>query len=151
MQERAHLAGKELKMLRKDGINGQKSMPRFRCNNRIAGRKWADNKHDKEIDASFVTTSVNVFEIWYGKEKQEGVEEFINQIENINITKEIGIKTAEILKELKKKGLLVEFRDVFIASACIINNIELLTNNRKHFERIKSFGLKLIWFKKSTF
>ena len=98
----------------------------------------------KEIDASFVTTSVNVFEIWYGKEKQEGVEEFINQIENINITKEIGIKTAEILKELKKKGLLVEFRDVFIASACIINNIELLTNNRKHFERIKSFGLKLI-------
>ena len=97
----------------------------------------------EEIEGIFYTTPINIFEVWYGKEKQEGVELFIDKIIVKEITKEIGKNCAEIMSTLKKEGQLIEFRDVLIASTCIKNNLELLTNNKKHFDRMKKFGLKL--------
>ncbi len=106
-----------------------------------------NNEVKKEIDsieAIFYTTPINIFEVWYGKKKHEGIKEFIEKIKVINISKEIGIKTAEIMDKLREEGQLIEFRDIMIASICIENNLELLTNNKKHFERLRKFGLKLI-------
>lgn len=46
-------------------------------------------------------------------------------------------KTAEILGELKLDGKLIDFRDGMIAGVTKANGInELITHNRKHFERI---------------
>lgn len=96
------------------------------------------------LNATFYTTPINLFEVWYGKSKQEGTEEFIHNIEVIDISKDIGLLAAENMEKLRKNGLLIDFRDMFIASACISKDIELLTNNKKHFERMKSLGLKLV-------
>jgi predicted nucleic acid-binding protein len=43
---------------------------------------------------------------------------------------------------LKKSGLLIADMDLMIASITIANDLSLVTNNHKHFERIK--GLRLI-------
>ena len=96
------------------------------------------------LNASFYATPINIFEVWYGKNKQEGTKGFLDNITIIDIDKETGLLSAEIMEKLRDDGKLIEFRDVMIASACIINNVELLTNNRKHFERLKRFGLKLV-------
>jgi tRNA(fMet)-specific endonuclease VapC len=42
------------------------------------------------------------------------------------------------------KGDILDVRDIFIASVCIIEGLELLTFNLKHFERMKKFGLRLV-------
>ena len=53
---------------------------------------------------------------------------------------------AEIKSELMKKGQIVEDSDLIIASTAVANGMTLVTNNEKHFKRIK--GLKLEnWYK----
>lgn len=57
-------------------------------------------------------------------------------------TDEAAIKAAQIYRQLKKDSLLIEFRDIFIAATCIVNDLPLITLNEKHFKRIN--GLVLI-------
>jgi len=88
-------------------------------------------------------TAITVFEFALG----ETFEENQNRLDNYNtisFKKDDGILTAKILKKIKKQGQEIEFRDVMIASICINNKIPLNTENIKHFERLKQFGLKLI-------
>lgn len=109
-----------------------------------------DNKEVIEkisaLEAVFHTTSVNIFEIWSGRLKKEE-----NQISGIlegfkkdNFEEKHAFLAGDIHIKLKETGSLVDFRDLFIGAICIENKLELLTNNKKHFERIKQFGLKLI-------
>ena len=56
-----------------------------------------------------------------------------------------AIKTASrIYAELRREGNLIEDPDLLIASMCIANGLVLKTGNRKHFERLEKFGLKLV-------
>lgn len=96
------------------------------------------------LDAEFYTTSISVFETWYGKRKQEPLPELFNWINIYGFGKDEALLAAEILLELRTKGEVIDFKDVFIASICITNDFELLTGNLKHFSRIKKFGLKLV-------
>ena len=109
-----------------------------------------DNKEIIEkiysLEAIFHTTSINIFEIWNGRFKKEE-----NQITGIlkgfkkdNFEENHALLAGDSQIKLKESGDLIDFRDLFIASICIVNNLELLTNNKKHFERLKKFGLKLI-------
>jgi tRNA(fMet)-specific endonuclease VapC len=98
------------------------------------------------LDAVFYTSSVNVFEVWYGKKSKENVPEFLDKLETFSFDEKAAVLAAEILLSLRKKGELVEYRDVFLAAICIRNELELLTLNLKHFERLKKFGLKLVRF-----
>jgi tRNA(fMet)-specific endonuclease VapC len=49
---------------------------------------------------------------------------------------------------LKKRGLIIADMDLMIASIAIAHGLPLVTNNHKHFERIK--GLRLIRWVKSN-
>jgi tRNA(fMet)-specific endonuclease VapC len=98
----------------------------------------------EETDAIFYTTPINIFEIWYGKEKQAGTKEFAERIIVKEITKEIGKNAADMMNILRKEGEIIDVRDIFIASVCIEDNLELFTSNKKHFQRLKKFGLKLV-------
>lgn len=92
---------------------------------------------------SFFITSITVFEFALGElfnEEDKRLEDYIV----IPFGKQDGLLAAKLLKELRKFGKEVEFRDVMIASICINNKIPLLTTNKKHFERFLDYGLKLI-------
>lgn len=70
------------------------------------------------------------------EEKLRKFEEFVQENEFISIGKDAVIKAAEIYAYLKKQGNLIEDADILMASIAIVENLVLVTNNIKHFERI---------------
>ena len=70
------------------------------------------------------------------EEKLKKFEEFVQENEFISIGKDAVIKAAEIYAYLKKQGNLIEDADILMASIAIVENLVLVTNNIKHFERI---------------
>ena len=99
----------------------------------------------KSIEAELCTTSPSIFEIWYGKRTgEEIVNRAIDIIETFPLDKNSAKLAAEILLKLEKSGAPIEFKDIFIGAICITNDLPLITNNKKHFERLREFGLKLL-------
>ena len=96
------------------------------------------------LDALFYITSINVFEVWFGRKEKDNALEFLEKFGVLDLNKSSALLAADILRDLKKEGLILDFRDIFVASICITNKIELMTNNLKHFERFKKFGLRLV-------
>ena len=89
----------------------------------------------------FITT-ITVFEFALGEYFEEN-----NRLDDYNVipfNKEDGLLSAKLFKELRKNGEEIVFRDVMIGAICINHKIHLKTNNLKHFERLKKYGLKLI-------
>src|SRR3990167_5046849 len=85
-----------------------------------------NDKRAKEILESlssvFFITSINVFEIWYGKKKLEPISEFFENLNKLDFDENAAILSAEILLNLKKWGEIIDNMDVFIAAICIKNN-----------------------------
>ena len=59
----------------------------------------------------------------------------------INID-DIILKYCEIYNELKRKGKILDDADLLIGCTAITKGYKLFTNNKKHFERLKDYGLK---------
>jgi len=86
---------------------------------------------------------VSVGEILEGVPQKE-IKKYLKFFSNfiiINIDIPIIIKFAEIRRELRKKGKLLDNFDLLIASTCLSRNLKLITGNKKHFNRIN--GLKI--------
>ncbi|MBU2616046.1 MAG: type II toxin-antitoxin system VapC family toxin [Nanoarchaeota archaeon] len=100
----------------------------------------------EKLGRNFYTTPINVFEIWSGRisGEEEKIRDVLDSLDKNNFDEKAAIKAAEMNTELASTGNVLDFRDIFIASICITNNLCLLTENKKHFERMKKFGLKLI-------
>ncbi len=98
------------------------------------------------LGEEFYTTQINTFEVWSGRLKHEEstIKDTLDSLTKIDFDENSALKAGDIQLKLKETGDLIDFRDLFIASICITNNLELLTGNKKHFERLKKFGLKLI-------
>lgn len=114
-----------------------------------------DNEALKQIkeyeknDSILSTTSINLFELYYGafnfkftNNNLELIEELTQSIEILDFTKKSSFFAGKIMSQLKKSGQPLNFRDVFIAAVSISNNYSLKTNNKKHFERIE--GLEVL-------
>ncbi len=78
---------------------------------------------------------VNVIEVYTGmKERERKVtEEFIDSLENYELTKEIAKQAGEYKKKYQRKGISLSLPDVAIAAIAVANNLTLLTNNQKHY------------------
>jgi len=109
----------------------------------IKGNQKAVSKIN-ELSCNFCISVISVYEYGRGKLSLEQVIEDIKDFDFINIDHKIIIKSIEIYKYLIKKGELIDDNDILIGACCIINNIPILTLNKKHFERLKKFGLKLV-------
>ena len=106
-----------------------------------------------EKDYELATTSINIFELYYGacktrKEKNvKAVDDLSSSLEVYMLTDKSAKISGELIAELESRGEVIDFRDVLIAGMVIENGSSLLTGNVKHFRRIK--GLKL--FQKKAF
>jgi len=98
----------------------------------------------ESLEADFYVTPISVFEVWYGRKEKENISGLLESLHVLIFDRESAFLAADILRELEKNGNVVELKDIFIAAICVSNKIELMTNNIKHFERLKSFGLKLV-------
>lgn len=66
--------------------------------------------------------------------------EFLTGVIVLEITKEICKKFGELRNELRQRGELIGDFDLLIASAALINNLIILSDNVEHYKKIK--GLK---------
>jgi len=48
----------------------------------------------------------------------------------------VSFKAAEIYHRLRTSNQMIEFRDIFIAAICLVNDLPIATLNKKHFKRI---------------
>lgn len=96
------------------------------------------------IFISFITLS----ELYYGAYKSRKVEQNLANIsalkDKLNLV-ESSVSKCEVFGNLKamleKDGKIIDDADLFIASCALDENITLVTNNEKHFKRVK--GLKI--------
>ena len=75
------------------------------------------------------------------EEKLKWFEDFIQENELVSIRKDTVEKAAEIYAYLKKEGNFIEDADILMASTAIVEDLVLITNNIKHFKRVK--GLRI--------
>lgn len=106
----------------------------------------------KELEddgASLSTTSVNVFELYYGVLKSKKAEQNLKAVKKLferfmifGFTEEAAKIASGVLAELEAKGRTIDLRDLFIGTTALANGYTILTENVEHFKRIK--GLKLL-------
>lgn len=75
------------------------------------------------------------------REKIERFEDFIRENELISIRKETVQNAAEIYAYLKKEGNMIEDADILMAATAIVEDLVLITNNIRHFKRVKDLKL----------
>ncbi|MEI6729429.1 MAG: PIN domain-containing protein [bacterium] len=93
------------------------------------------------------TTIISEFELLYGVYNSskvdtnlESISNFLSEFSIYNLDSSVVKLVAKEKTRLKKLGTIVEDSDLLIAGICIVNDLTLVTNNLKHFKRIK--GLK---------
>jgi predicted nucleic acid-binding protein len=107
--------------------------------------EYVKGKIDLPEDGIYYISEITLYEFIRGtkdpsKAKKILEEEFI-VVWNDNRV----IETAStIYRKLKEDGKLLSDADIIIASTAIVNRLKLWTLNRKHFERLKEFGLEIV-------
>jgi len=59
-------------------------------------------------------------------------------------TNDVLVKAVEVYRDLKKRGELIDERDLLIAATAIALGIPLKTKNVSHYQRLVKYGLKLV-------
>jgi predicted nucleic acid-binding protein len=107
--------------------------------------KLATTLYNISDSTELYISAVSLYELYMGAtkaEKERDVKLLTEDISVLPFTAEVAAKAAQIYHLLKSTNQLIEFRDIFIAATCIVNEQPIVTLNKKHFQRIKE--LKLI-------
>ena len=67
--------------------------------------------------------------------------EFSAQNTVISLTQKIADIAGQLYADLRKQGQPIDDIDLLIASTALANELALVTNNRKHFDRITSLAV----------
>lgn len=95
-------------------------------------------KRNKKFSISIITYYELLNGLYFGdtKERTEEIELFLNNHTILSISKEIAQKAAHIYTKLRSEGNTIAHNDILIAATAIVENLVLITNNNKHFDRI---------------
>lgn len=83
--------------------------------------------------------------VYYSKDpaaSRKGFEDFLSDMPILPIDEEICKAFANERGRLRKQGNIIGDFDLLIAATCLCNDLILLTNNVRHFERVE--GLRFI-------
>jgi tRNA(fMet)-specific endonuclease VapC len=91
-------------------------------------------------------TVINIYELLVGVEYRNGkdrdqVEYFIENSSVLPFDELASREAALISAELRKLGQEIDAKDILIAAICKTNDICLITNNTKHFGRIRDLAV----------
>lgn len=107
--------------------------------------EWV-NAHEQ--NTLLATTTINIFELFYGAYKStaqktniQAVEQLIQKLIILNLSPDSARYAGALLAALEKDGHPIEFRDLFIGSITVGENFALKTKNIKHFSRFKELVL----------
>ncbi|MCX7881071.1 MAG: type II toxin-antitoxin system VapC family toxin [Patescibacteria group bacterium] len=103
------------------------------------------NSLEGNLVSSYVCLAELFEGVYYSKNKEKVKKIILNFFRGLNkifdIDEKIAEKFGSLRKELRKKGKLIEDIDIFIASICIVNNLILVTLNKKHFKKIEKLQI----------
>lgn len=95
-------------------------------------------------ETSLFVSAVTVYELMMGatnSQKKDDVEILLEGIPVLPFSEEVSLKAAEIYHNLRRRNLIIEFRDIFIAATAIIFQLPIKTLYQEHFQRIESLEL----------
>jgi predicted nucleic acid-binding protein len=84
-------------------------------------------------------SAVTLYELLIGAntpEKVNDIKILTQDLPVLSFNEDVAIRAAQIYLMLRQQNKMIEFRDIFIAATCIVNNLPVKTLNLKHFERI---------------
>ena len=74
--------------------------------------------------------------------KLQGFREFASKCDILGMDAAVMEKASDIYVELKQAGQLIGDADILIAAIAMVNQLVLITDNVKHFSRIKGLQLE---------
>ena len=94
-------------------------------------------------ESSLATTQVNSFELYYGAYKSKNlrvnlasVKGFLSTVAILDFDGPSAEKSGQVLAQLEAKRLAIDPRDLFIGCISLAHGYPLLTNNRRHLDKI---------------
>ena len=94
---------------------------------------------------------ISVAELWEGvcfskdRERSQAIlEEFLAGVIVLGIDEEICKRFGQLRGLLRQQGRLVGDFDLLIAASALRHDLTMLTNNRRHFERVEGLRLESV-------
>ncbi|MDX2188278.1 MAG: type II toxin-antitoxin system VapC family toxin [Bacteroidota bacterium] len=97
-------------------------------------------------NSNLYISSVTLYELLVGATNENKTKDIVLLTEDLIVLpfdQEVCFEASKIYHQLRLSNQMIEFRDIFIASTCIVNNLPIKTLNYKHFERISNLELIL--------
>ena len=117
----------------------------------LRGQKQTVEVLSRLYEEGFAISIISFSEVYEGiyrfegvkrKELEENFQNFLTGIQILNIDENIARIFAEQRAKLRKENKLIDNFDLLIGSTALCYNLELLTDNVKHFERIENLKLR---------
>jgi len=110
------------------------------------------NKSAKELltnlesEGDILITSISIFELTYitkeiSKKKEKSLINLIDTLKVLPLDKNSALIASKIGRILAKEGKMVHPMDLMIGAMALQNKMPLVTNNVKHFSRIKGLDI----------
>lgn len=111
--------------------------------NYLRGKEPAVSLIDS-LEANLSSSYICLAELYEGlyritnrKTQEDAVRTFFVSLDNIyGVTLEIAQEFGKLRASLKRKGTIIEDLDLLIAATCIIYDLTLITDNKKHFSHV---------------
>ncbi len=93
-----------------------------------------------------IITLIEILRGVYPK-KRSKVKKLLEKVYDVlTIDNKVIEKYCQLYDELKSKGELIPDADLIIASTAIAYNKTLITKDKRHFEKLVKFGLKIEYY-----
>ena len=97
-----------------------------------------------EDEIELATSAINVFELYRGAYKSRNQEKnlasvkgLLNSLRMLNTDEDSMEIAGKIIAGLERDGNMMDIRDLLIASIALVNGFGVLTDNVRHFNKIK--------------
>ncbi|MEM1094372.1 MAG: type II toxin-antitoxin system VapC family toxin [Bacteroidota bacterium] len=112
--------------------------------NKAIGRLLAD-WHPDGLAVSIITLAELYEGVYAAKDRashQAGLDQFLQGVTVLGVSKPIARLFAHHRVQLRRKNKLIGDLDLLIATTALHHSLAVLTNNRKHFDRVQ--GLTVV-------
>ena len=114
----------------------------------LKGDRQVVEQFSRHTPQDLITSRINYAELLYGAYNSTRVESnhriilsFLENFEILEFDKNAADIFAQEKARLKKSGTIIADMDLMIASIAIANDVALVTNNFKYFERVRNLRL----------
>jgi tRNA(fMet)-specific endonuclease VapC len=80
-------------------------------------------------------SAISILEVEVGlkKSEEEKTSRFLKALKVFEVNREVASQAAKFVRDQKSKGLTLGLGEAIVAGTCLLNNLTLVTYNRKHY------------------